>query len=74
MLEQGFPICRVRHHGETARIEIPAEQIQEIGLVWPYLAEAFAAIGFASVELDDEGFISGKLNRAIGKAGSEVGL
>jgi uncharacterized protein len=73
MLAQGFPVCRVRHHGETARIEVPANRIQALELVWPEVRNAFAELGFASVELDDEGFVSGKLNRAIGKAGAKFG-
>jgi uncharacterized protein len=72
MLEQGFPVCRVRHHGETARLEVPADRIQELQLARPDFSGVFVVLGFARIEIDDEGFVSGKLNRAIGKAGTGV--
>jgi len=65
MLEHGFPVCRVRHHGATARVEVPVDRIATLKAVWPDVSEAFAELGFASVEVDEEGFVSGKLNRAI---------
>ena len=68
MRDHGFTVCRVRHHGESARIEVPADRIQALKAVWHELCAAFVELSFANVELDDEGFVSGKLNRAIGKA------
>lgn len=65
MSKHGFPVCRVRHHGETARIEVPANQITALKATWPDVSTTFAELGFSSVELDAEGFVSGKLNRAI---------
>lgn len=67
MLEQGFPVSRVRHYEKTARIEVPTDRIPELELMWPDLSSFFAELGFSAVELDDEGFVSGKLNRTIGK-------
>jgi pyridinium-3,5-biscarboxylic acid mononucleotide sulfurtransferase len=58
---------RVRSDGDTARIELPPEQIKafvaEVDLAT--LVEAFQSYGFTYVTLDLEGYRSGKLNRVI---------
>lgn len=63
----GLKTLRVRSEGDTARIELPAEQIP--GFVQsndlPSLVSAFQAYGFSYVTLDLEGFRSGKLNQAL---------
>lgn len=63
----GLKTLRVRSEGDTARIELPAEQIpgfvQSTDL--PSLVSAFQAYGFSYVTLDLEGFRSGKLNQAL---------
>jgi len=61
----GFPISRVRHYGEQARVEVPAEDIPQLSKQTARLSQAFAGIGFAVTEIDPEGLVSGKLNRAI---------
>jgi len=65
--ELGFPVNRVRHFGETARIEAPRDEIPRLQRRRTELTARFAELGFLSVEIDDEGFVSGKLNRAIGQ-------
>lgn len=72
LFERGFDICRVRHHETLARIEVPENRIHDLQTIWPELCMAFVGFGFTEVELDTEGFVSGKLNRAIGKAGVEA--
>jgi pyridinium-3,5-biscarboxylic acid mononucleotide sulfurtransferase len=63
----GFDRVRVRSQGDTARIELPPEEItrftQECD--FPALAIAFRAFGFIYVTLDLEGYISGKLDREL---------
>ncbi|WP_206203041.1 ATP-dependent sacrificial sulfur transferase LarE [Thioalkalivibrio sp. XN8] len=63
---RGFGVCRVRHYGQFARIEIPGERIPELEKLWGDVRQAFARVGFRHVELDGEGLVSGKLNRALG--------
>lgn len=63
----GFEICRVRHDGATARIEVPPERIDALRAILPRAREALRAEGFEAVELDREGFVSGKLNRGIAR-------
>ena len=60
----GFTELRVRHHGETARIELPLDELPR--LAQPGLREAavegLKALGFRWVALDLEGLRSGNLN------------
>ena len=64
---QGWQNLRVRSEGDTARIELPPEQIQDFVLKTdlPELVKAFQDLGFLFVTLDLEGYVSGKLNRAL---------
>ncbi len=61
----GFPVCRVRHSGESARVEVPNDRVDDCLSIEEDLNRHLTALGFASVEIDLEGFVSGKLNRAI---------
>ena len=67
MRDLGYRNLRVRSDGETARIELPPEEIPafvtKVNL--PDLVEAFQNLGFAYVTLDLEGYKSGKLNRVL---------
>jgi len=63
----GFRQCRVRHHGEIARIEIASEELPR-ALTPQMFAEftrIFKSLGFAFVALDTEGFRSGSMNTVI---------
>jgi len=64
----GWSNLRVRSQGDTARIELPAEQIVEFinQVTLPELVAKFQDLGFLLVTLDLEGFQSGKLNRILG--------
>ncbi|MEO1400333.1 MAG: ATP-dependent sacrificial sulfur transferase LarE [Cyanobacteria bacterium J06635_1] len=63
----GLKNLRVRSDGDTARIELPPEQIKtfiaEVDL--DTLVTAFQTYGFTYVTLDLEGYRSGKLNRVL---------
>ncbi len=66
----GFPIVRLRHYGSEGRIEVPTEDVPRArGLLSAWEPE-LRKLGFEKVTLDDEGFISGNLNREIGVTGS----
>lgn len=65
--ERGFDVCRVRHYGGFARIEVPQGRISELDLLWEEVQEMISRLGIERVELDREGLVSGKLNRAIDK-------
>ena len=63
----GLKNLRVRSQGDTARIEIPPEQIKEFVLQTdlPKLVSALQEYGFVYVTLDLEGYRSGKLNQVL---------
>src|SRR5919199_1768364 len=67
----GFSNLRVRSEVDTARIELPPEQIKEFVLTTDLqkLVSAFQEFGFLYVTLDLEGYSSGKLNRVLQSAG-----
>ncbi|HWF02855.1 MAG TPA: TIGR00268 family protein, partial [Candidatus Angelobacter sp.] len=63
----GFRQCRVRHHGEIARIEIAKDELAR-ALTPQMFAEftrIFKSLGFAFVAVDTEGFRSGSMNTGI---------
>ncbi|NDV26803.1 ATP-dependent sacrificial sulfur transferase LarE [Desulfovibrio sp. JC010] len=65
LMQIGFPAVRVRHHGEVARIEVPADRIQdfvnanEIHDINNKLKE----FGYKHVTLDLGGYKMGSLNK-----------
>ncbi|MEH2377119.1 ATP-dependent sacrificial sulfur transferase LarE [Nostoc sp.] len=63
----GWENLRVRSQGDTARIELPSEQIKEFVLTTDLqiLISAFQDLGFIYVTLDLEGYRSGKLNQVL---------
>ena len=63
--ERGFPVSRVRHHDSFARIEVPPEQLFDLLGQETELSSKFRSLGFERIELDPEGFVSGKLNREL---------
>ncbi|MGA7933504.1 MAG: ATP-dependent sacrificial sulfur transferase LarE [Kovacikia sp.] len=71
--QMGLKTFRVRSEGDTARIELPPEQIKEFVLTTdlPTLVSAFQSFGFLYVTLDLEGFRSGKLNQVLQLATAE---
>ncbi|MGF1482498.1 MAG: ATP-dependent sacrificial sulfur transferase LarE [Cyanophyceae cyanobacterium] len=66
----GYPNLRVRSAGDTARIELPTEQLKEFVLNTDLaqLVAVFQDFGFVFVTLDLEGYRSGKLNRVLENA------
>lgn len=63
----GFRVCRVRHYGDLARVEVPLEDMDRI--LEPSMRSRVEAgvleAGFARVEIDPGGFRSGRLNDAL---------
>jgi uncharacterized protein len=52
---------RVRHLGPRARLEVLPEQFDRVRSRWPAVERFFTALGFASVELDPEGYRRGRM-------------
>lgn len=61
----GFPVVRVRHDSGSAVVEVPEAQVAALGRVADTVSEHLLGLGFRAVEIDAEGFVSGKLNRAL---------
>ncbi len=70
----GYRNLRVRSEGETARIELPSEKIQEfvMNTDLSQVVKAFHGYGFSYVTLDLEGYRSGKLNQVLGSLAISV--
>ncbi len=62
----GFSELRVRHYGDTARIEVPCEHLAEVVAQRESVIAAVHGAGYRYVTLDLEGLRSGNLNRALG--------
>lgn len=63
----GFKQVRVRHHGDTARIEVPADGIRVLASseIAPLVVERLKSLGFSYVSLDLEGYRTGSLNESL---------
>ncbi len=61
----GFDILRVRHHGDTARIEVPPRDFERILDQREKIIDTFHSLGFAYVSIDLDGFRSGSLNAVL---------
>ncbi len=61
----GFEDVRVRHYGETARIELPAGDLGAAVEVATELVAAVSAAGYRYVTLDLAGLRSGNLNHSV---------
>lgn len=63
----GIGQCRVRHHGNLARIEVVGQDLERVveEAVRNEIVSTLRTLGYAFVCLDLEGYISGKMNREI---------
>jgi uncharacterized protein len=63
----GFRECRVRHHNNLARIEVPTDEIEAISRsdLRAKIDTAFREYGYAYVTLDLRGFRSGSMNEVL---------
>lgn len=66
---RGFKQYRVRHHGSVARIEVDGNDIEKITDAGSRdrIVEKFRELGFDHIAVDLEGYVSGSMNRALGK-------
>jgi uncharacterized protein len=52
---------RVRHHGNSARVEVSPDQIGKLRGLWEAVATHFVRLGFVEVVLDPAGYRRGRL-------------
>ena len=57
LADLGFSLCRVRHHGDLARIEVPEGRFSDLFApsLYRYVTEGLRKIGFHEVSLDLKG-------------------
>lgn len=63
--EAGFPVVRVRHHGQVARIEVPPQDRVRLLEAADRIAPALKELGYVWVACDLEGYRSGSMNEAL---------
>lgn len=65
--ELGFGVCRVRHHGNLARVEVPLDDLRDAmdPSVRDAIVDSLRELGYAYVTLDLQGFRSGSLNEVL---------
>jgi uncharacterized protein len=61
----GFEVLRVRDHGDLARIEVPAADIERAAALKGEFASRLARLGYRYVTLDLAGFRSGSMNEVL---------
>jgi len=65
LYDLGLKVLRVRHHGDTARIEVPPPDFAVILNHQETIRLKFHDLGFVYVSLDLDGFKSGSLNAVL---------
>lgn len=63
----GFEDVRVRHYGTFGRIEVQQSDLEKLISVKAEVISEMKALGFARMEIDEEGLVSGKMNRVLTK-------
>ena len=61
----GFNDVRVRHYGDHGRVEVPAEDVPRLMEMKEEVIMEIKEAGFQDVVIDEEGLVSGKLNRVL---------
>lgn len=60
----GFPVVRVRHHGDLARVEVPGSDLARLEGVKDAVERALRAVGYGSIVLDPAGYRVGGADRS----------
>ena len=63
----GIRHCRVRHHGDVARLEVPTDDMSRVleAGVREAIVRDFKAIGYRYISLDLQGYRTGSLNEVL---------
>jgi pyridinium-3,5-biscarboxylic acid mononucleotide sulfurtransferase len=65
LLELGFRVVRVRHHGNMARLEVAPEEIERLTALREQVTVHFKTLGFNYVAVDLSGYRLGSLNEVL---------
>ena len=66
LVERGFRLVRVRHDGESARVEVGADEVRRLEGLWLELLPELVALGFRGATLDPGGYRRGGADRVPG--------
>src|SRR5665648_238419 len=61
----GFEDVRVRHFGTFGKIEVQKDDLENLLSVKDIVIGEIKKIGFVRIEIDEEGLVSGKMNRVL---------
>lgn len=61
----GFEDVRVRHYGTFGKIEVQKDDLEKLMSIKDMVVSKIEAVGFDRIEIDEEGLVSGKMNRAL---------
>ncbi len=61
----GFKNVRVRHYEDVCKIEVPESELDLLKGQFYKIENKMIDLGFKSCEIDEEGFVSGKLNQVL---------
>jgi uncharacterized protein len=61
----GFADVRVRHYGDHGKIEVKEADLNKLMEVKDSVVKEIRQVGFKEVVIDEEGLVSGKMNRVI---------
>jgi len=61
----GFEDVRVRYMDGEASIEVEKDKIEKLNTIFPSIESEILKIGFKKCSVDQEGLVSGKLNRVL---------
>jgi len=61
----GFQDVRVRHYDREARIEVPDKMLEKLREKFDRISSEIQNLGFERCIIDEEGLVSGKLNRSL---------
>jgi uncharacterized protein len=61
----GFEDVRVRHYGEFGKIEVKKADFEKLRSIKEIVISKIIAFGFERIEIDEEGLVSGKMNRVL---------
>ena len=61
----GFEDVRFRHFGTYGKIEVQKKDLEKLQVIKELLISEIKKLGIPQIEIDEEGLVSGKMNRAI---------
>ncbi len=72
MRSRGYEQVRVRHHGEIARLEVGAQEMERAFAEREEISAELKTAGFLYVTLDLAGYTPGSLNAVLGQSGKKA--